>query len=178
MLLRELTINERSFGPDHPNVARNLSSLAQLYSSKGDVANALQTLQRIAAVQEKNLPLNLAAGSERQKLAYFGPFGSTLEKIISFQVSRGPIKRRGARPRHDSGSCSAKDESSTRWPTIWAPCGTGSERRTSSCSTGLAASRLSLPRWLLNGPQRIPLGRVSATDQNPARSNGKRSKTT
>src|SRR5262249_15610862 len=86
LFLRALTIAEQSLGVDHPNVARHLSSLAQVYAAQGNYSRALPLLERLVAVQEKNLPLNLAAGSERQKLAYFEPFGTTLDKVVSFQI--------------------------------------------------------------------------------------------
>src|SRR5439155_24680865 len=82
--LRALQITEESVGPDHPDVARLLENLARLYSAKGDAANALKCLQRAISIQERNLPLSLAVGSERQKLAYFDPFARMLERIISF----------------------------------------------------------------------------------------------
>jgi len=86
LVLRALAITERSLGVDDPAIARNVSNLAQLYAAQGDYPRALPLLERLVAVQEKNLPLNLAVGSERQKLAYFEPFGNTLDKIISFQA--------------------------------------------------------------------------------------------
>jgi CHAT domain-containing protein len=86
MFLRALEISEGALGVDHPTVARHLQNLAHLYSAKGDLANALRSFRRLATIQEKNLPLNLAIGSERQKLAYFDPFGVILDKIVSFHV--------------------------------------------------------------------------------------------
>jgi CHAT domain-containing protein/Tfp pilus assembly protein PilF len=86
MFLRALEVTQGALGPDHPDVARHLRNLAHLESAKGDAANALKYFQRASAIEEKNLPLNLAVGSERQKLAYFEPFTATLEKIISFHV--------------------------------------------------------------------------------------------
>jgi CHAT domain-containing protein/Tfp pilus assembly protein PilF len=97
MFLRTLAITETSLGLDHPNVARHLQNLARLYTAKEDIANARLHWQRVRAIEEKNLPLNLAVGSERQKLAYFDPFASTLEKIISFQIHQ------------DAGSGDARD---------------------------------------------------------------------
>ena len=101
MFLRALEITEPALGVEHPTVARHLRNLAHLYSAKGDFPNALKCLRRLAAIEEKNLPLNLAVGSERQKLAYFGPFGEMLEKIISFQV------------RQDAGDGDARDLAAT-----------------------------------------------------------------
>jgi CHAT domain-containing protein/Tfp pilus assembly protein PilF len=85
MFLRALAITEATMGPDHPNTARLFRNLEQLYSAEGDLGNALKCLQRSRAIEEKNLPLNLAIGSERQKLAYFGGFLGTLNRAITFQ---------------------------------------------------------------------------------------------
>ena len=101
MFLHALQITEESVGTDHPDVARHLQNLAQLYSAEGDVARALKCLQRLRDIEEKNLPLNLAVGSERQKLAYFDPFAATFEKIVSFQV------------RLDAGDADARDLATT-----------------------------------------------------------------
>jgi CHAT domain-containing protein/Tfp pilus assembly protein PilF len=90
VFLRAQAITQESLGVNHPDNIRHFSNLAQLYAAKGDVANALKCLENLRDVEEKNLPLNLAAGSERQKLAYFGPIAQDLEKIISFQVQQDP----------------------------------------------------------------------------------------
>ncbi|HKF53911.1 MAG TPA: tetratricopeptide repeat protein, partial [Blastocatellia bacterium] len=90
MLLRTLAITEGSRGAEHPDIVRHLSNLTQLYSARGDVAKAEKCFQRLSAIEEKNLPLNLAVGSERQKLAYFNPFVSRMEEIISFQARQDP----------------------------------------------------------------------------------------
>ena len=86
MFLRALAITEQSVGPEHADIARHLLNLASLYAASGDRAKALESLTRMSAVEERNLPLNLAVGSERQKLAYFGPLAGRLEELISFQV--------------------------------------------------------------------------------------------
>src|SRR5262249_20890713 len=62
----------------------------RLYATKGDVANTLKCLESLRQIEEKDLPLNLTIGSERQKLAYFGPRAENLERIISFHVQQDP----------------------------------------------------------------------------------------
>jgi CHAT domain-containing protein/Tfp pilus assembly protein PilF len=86
--LRAIAITEKSLGPDHPDNARHFRNLEHLYAAQGDLPNALKSLARSNAIEEKNLPLNLAVGSERQKLAYFDPMASDLEKLISFQAQQ------------------------------------------------------------------------------------------
>lgn len=87
--LRAVAITEASLGVDHPDNARHFRNLEHLYAAEGDVANALKSLQRASDIEEKDLPLNLAVGSERQKLAYFNPMEEDLERIISFQAQQG-----------------------------------------------------------------------------------------
>jgi CHAT domain-containing protein len=101
MFLHAIAITEGSRGAEHPDIMRELRNLSQLYAASGDVVNALKSFQRLSYLEEKNLPLNLAVGSERQKLAYFRPFVGTMETMISFQA------------RHDPGSAEARDLAAT-----------------------------------------------------------------
>ncbi len=89
-LLRALQITKNSRGPEHPDVARILHNLTQLYSAAGNPARARECWQESAAIDERDLPLNLAIGSERQKLAFFGPYMDTLATLISFQLRLDP----------------------------------------------------------------------------------------
>lgn len=89
-LLRALQITKDSRGPEHPEVARILRNLARLYSAAGNPARTRECWWEAVAIEEKDLPLNLAVGSERQKLAYFDPYLDTLNKAISFQLHLDP----------------------------------------------------------------------------------------
>jgi CHAT domain-containing protein/Tfp pilus assembly protein PilF len=89
-LLRALQITEDSRGPEHPEVGRILRNLFKLYSAAGNLARARECWQESAAVEEKDLPLNLEIGSERQKLDYFDPYMTTLDTVISFQLRLDP----------------------------------------------------------------------------------------
>jgi CHAT domain-containing protein len=90
MFLRALEITRASYGPDHPNVARIERNLAHLYSASGNIRRALESWQQATAIEEKDLPLNLAIGSERQKRAFFDSYRVNMEKIISFHVDLDP----------------------------------------------------------------------------------------
>ncbi len=96
LFLRALEITTATLGPEHRTVVRHLKNLEHLYSANGDPQRALLAAQRLIAIEEKHLPLNLAIGSERQKFAYFGPYSHTLEKLISFHVNQ-PTTEREAR---------------------------------------------------------------------------------
>ncbi|HKD81928.1 MAG TPA: CHAT domain-containing tetratricopeptide repeat protein [Candidatus Angelobacter sp.] len=88
--LRALQITQDSLGPEHPEAGRILRNLAHLYSAAGNPARARECWQQAIAIEEKDLPLNLALGSERQKLAYFDPYIETLDTVISFQLLQDP----------------------------------------------------------------------------------------
>jgi CHAT domain-containing protein/Tfp pilus assembly protein PilF len=88
--LRALQVTRDSLGPDHPEAARILRNLSHLYSAAGNPARARECWQQASAIEEKDLPLNLAIGSERQKLAFFDPYMETLDTVISFQVRLDP----------------------------------------------------------------------------------------
>ena len=53
-----LAINEKAFGPDHPDVAISLNSLALLLKTRGDYSEAELLLRRALAINEKALGPN------------------------------------------------------------------------------------------------------------------------
>src|SRR6266545_3505182 len=87
---RALTIWEKTLGPEHPDVSNTLSNLARLYAAKGDIARAITFQSRANAVSEHNLALNLAAGSERQKLAYLALFSKETDFTLSLHSQVAP----------------------------------------------------------------------------------------
>ena len=58
LLLRLLTIDEVSFGKDHPKVATRLNNLAQLYKATNRLKEAEPLLQRVVKIFEKSLGEN------------------------------------------------------------------------------------------------------------------------
>ncbi len=74
LLQRALAIKENALGIEHPSIVVFLDDLAMLYAAKGDFAKAVAVQARANSVGERNLALNLATGSERQKLAYLALF--------------------------------------------------------------------------------------------------------
>jgi CHAT domain-containing protein/Tfp pilus assembly protein PilF len=87
---RTLALWEKVFGPEHPKVAASLNDLAMLYAAKGDIAQAVTFLSRASAIDERNFALNLAAGSERQKLAYLSLFSQGTDFTLSLQSQAAP----------------------------------------------------------------------------------------
>lgn len=55
---RALAINEKVYGPHHPDVARDLNNLGMLLKAEGDLAGAREHLERALAIFEKALGPN------------------------------------------------------------------------------------------------------------------------
>ena len=86
LLKRALEIRERILGAEHYDVGRTCDALARLYSLKGDVAQAITFQLRANKINEKNIALNLAVGSERQKLSYMSLMLEDQNQTISLHV--------------------------------------------------------------------------------------------
>ncbi|HKX27286.1 MAG TPA: CHAT domain-containing tetratricopeptide repeat protein [Blastocatellia bacterium] len=87
---RALAIRERTFGPENPRVAASLSQLAVLFGAAGNFAQAISFQARANAIGERNLALNLAIGSERQKLAYLVTLSDETDYTLSLQSQAVP----------------------------------------------------------------------------------------
>jgi len=87
---RALAIWEKTLGPEHPDVVRFLDNLAILYAAKGAIAQAVTVQSRANSVSERNLALNLATGSERQKLAYLAVFSEQTDFTLSLHSQTAP----------------------------------------------------------------------------------------
>jgi len=87
---RALAIWEKTLGPEHPHVATSLNGLARLYAAQGDLAQAVTFQLHASALSERNLALNLATGSERQKLAYLATLSARANQTISLHVHSAP----------------------------------------------------------------------------------------
>jgi CHAT domain-containing protein/Tfp pilus assembly protein PilF len=87
---RALQIREKIFGMDHPDIAQTLANLATVYLAKDDVPRAIATESRANAISERQIGINLAVGSERQKLAYLATLVQELDRAISLHVRYAP----------------------------------------------------------------------------------------
>jgi CHAT domain-containing protein/Tfp pilus assembly protein PilF len=90
LLQRALDIKEKALGAGHLLIADSLIDLAALYEAKGDIAQAVTLLSRANAVIERDLALNLASGSERQKLAYLTLFSNGTDFTLSLHSRAAP----------------------------------------------------------------------------------------
>ena len=87
---RALVIYEKALGPDHPYVASSLGSLAGIYEAQDDVARAVTFRLRATGISERNIVMNLATGSERQKLYYLQTFSDETNLTVSLHVQSAP----------------------------------------------------------------------------------------
>ncbi|HKX32540.1 MAG TPA: CHAT domain-containing tetratricopeptide repeat protein, partial [Blastocatellia bacterium] len=87
---RALAIQERGLGPEHPEVALTLNNLAALYAVTGAYARAVAFQSRANAISEHHLTLNLACGSERQKLAYLALYSTQTDFTLSLHHQVAP----------------------------------------------------------------------------------------
>ncbi|MEZ5429047.1 MAG: CHAT domain-containing protein [Pyrinomonadaceae bacterium] len=86
LLQRALVIFEQTSGKDHPLTAMPVKNLALLSAGKNDLAKALELEKRFLTIRERNLELNLAIGSERQKLAYLKSLFDDMFSAISMNT--------------------------------------------------------------------------------------------
>jgi CHAT domain-containing protein/Tfp pilus assembly protein PilF len=87
---RALAILEKSLGPEHPDVSLVLTHRARLFAAKGDLTQAIAFQSRAGDISERNLALNVATGSERQKLAYLATMSAESDQTVSLHVCSGP----------------------------------------------------------------------------------------
>ncbi|HEV8483750.1 MAG TPA: tetratricopeptide repeat protein, partial [Blastocatellia bacterium] len=87
---RALQIREKSLGPEHPEVAESLSNLATLYTARGEFDQAITSQLRANEITEHNIALNLATGSERQKLAYLTSLSEITDRTLSLHARAAP----------------------------------------------------------------------------------------
>ncbi|HLF82886.1 MAG TPA: CHAT domain-containing tetratricopeptide repeat protein [Blastocatellia bacterium] len=83
---RSLAIRERALGHDHPDVAVSLNNLAELYEAKDILERAVAFRLRATDISERNIALNIATGSERQKLAYLTTLAGETNDTISLHA--------------------------------------------------------------------------------------------
>lgn len=87
---RALALREKALGPDHPDIAPQLNSLARVQAATGELAQAVRLQSNACALSERSLLLNLAAGSERQKLAFLSTLLKETNRTISLHGRIAP----------------------------------------------------------------------------------------
>jgi CHAT domain-containing protein/Tfp pilus assembly protein PilF len=90
MLFRALAIRERTVGAYHRGTLNTVGNIARSYTTVGDLPHALQFERRADEIVEQQLTLNLAAGSERQKLAFARSVADRTDRTLSLHLNRMP----------------------------------------------------------------------------------------
>lgn len=96
LYLRSLVIIEKVLGKKHPDVARNLDNLTGLYWAKGDITRAIDFLRCGLEVEEQNLNLIFAVGSEQRKQTYVKTFSTTTDRTISLSLQEARAQKTAA----------------------------------------------------------------------------------
>lgn len=73
-----------------PAVQETLLGLAQLSAARGNVAAAVRFQARACELEERYVGLNLAVGSERQKLAFLDTLSERADRTLSLNVQSAP----------------------------------------------------------------------------------------
>jgi CHAT domain-containing protein len=81
-----IAIWENTLGRNHPNVAWAYSNLAVLQSETQDTAGAVKSMKQVNEIEEHNLKLILATGSEEQKQIYLNNLSGHVEYAVSLNV--------------------------------------------------------------------------------------------
>lgn len=87
---RALKILEKTAGPYQWTTVLTLGGAARTYAAMGDLANAVKYESRLDAALETNIALNLAIGSERQKLAFLKTASDYTDRTISLSARQAP----------------------------------------------------------------------------------------
>ena len=88
--LRALSIWEHAAGPFQEATLVSVGNIARTYAAAGDVPNAIAYQRRADAILEKQLALNLAIGSERQKLLFVNAMRERTDRTISLHLREAP----------------------------------------------------------------------------------------
>ncbi len=94
--LRALRIWENAAGPYQRATLLSVGNIAKTYAAMGDIARALPYQRRADAIVETQLTLNLAIGSERQKLMFVQGVSERTDRTISLHLREAPHNREAA----------------------------------------------------------------------------------
>jgi len=85
-----LHIEEQALSPYHRYALLTAGNIAVISTATGDLDAAIQFQQRADAIIEKQLALNMAVGSERQKLAFVRGVVDRTDRTISLHLREAP----------------------------------------------------------------------------------------
>jgi CHAT domain-containing protein len=87
---RALAVHERKAAMSHPAVQDTLFGLARCAEAQGRLSDAAKLQTQASELEERYVALNLAVGSEREKLALLTELSSRLSRNVSLHVSLAP----------------------------------------------------------------------------------------
>jgi len=87
---RALRIWEATAGPYERGTLLAVGNIARTYASMGDLGNAIAFQRRTDALIETQLALNLAVGSEREKMAFARAMQERTDRTISLHLDLAP----------------------------------------------------------------------------------------
>jgi CHAT domain-containing protein/Tfp pilus assembly protein PilF len=93
---RALDILEVSAGPYNRLTLQALTSLSTVSAAEGKRTQALAYSERATQAAEENIGLNLATGSERDKLEYADTIDDLNDRVISFSLQQDPNNKEAA----------------------------------------------------------------------------------
>ncbi len=81
---------EAVVGPNHSLTLLAVSNAASAYTAQGNIAKALEYQARSEQIQEKNIELNMALGTERERFVYVDAISNQTDRTISLHVRQAP----------------------------------------------------------------------------------------
>jgi CHAT domain-containing protein len=96
LFFRSLEIREKTVSPYHTGTLNTVSNIARTFAAAGDIGEAIAFERRAAEIVEKQLTLNLAVGSEREKLAFVRGNAARTDQTISLHLNQAPRDARAA----------------------------------------------------------------------------------
>jgi len=96
LFLRALDILETASGPYDDATIKTLNNIARTYVVMNDLPHAVEYQARVDRTLEKSIALNLAVGSEREKLAFVENVNYMTERSISMNVFEAPEDNQAA----------------------------------------------------------------------------------
>lgn len=85
-----LRIEEHALGPYHRYVLLSMGNIAVINTAAGNIDAAIAFQRRTDAIVEKQLTLNMAIGSERQKLSFVRAMSDRTDRTISLHLHTAP----------------------------------------------------------------------------------------
>jgi CHAT domain-containing protein len=87
---RALRIWEEAFGPYQRGTLVSVGNIARTYAAMGDIPNAIAFQRRADTIIERQMALNVAIGSERQKLAFVRGMSERTDRTLSLHLLEAP----------------------------------------------------------------------------------------